>query len=553
MKSKIISLFLLTVFLSLSAISAADFTLSKSSLDFIEPDNSIEFSITPNNASILSSYSVTVPVIRDDSDNLIGIIVSGDLTDINSTSEINVSADVNYDELTVGNSYSGSLIITNTDDSADTMNLPISFISTFCKYGEVGGDLVISDFKVDNDDGDDNEWSPLDKITVEVEVSNDGDDKIRDVRVEIGLYNSDGKNLIKDMDDLDDEEIDLGSIKDGDDDTAIFTFTVPADFESETYRFVVKAYSDDLGEKEMCISHSSDLGNTYYETIDVERESDEENHIVVTNVRVTPDPSMCGEKLQLTAELFNIGDEDYEEQVKVTLQNRELGIDMERIIRGDFDQGDSETFDFELDIPQDADEKMYVLEFRTYYDYDEDDDVYEIVSEQRFAKTITVQGGCVDEEGEAQLIISAELDSETPEAIEGKQVVIKATLTNTGDAEETYTVTLSGNSAWSSLSSIDPQIVTLPAGTSKVVNIILTLDENSAGNQDFIIKTTSSKDKTVEQRVALNVIPEDEVDLGPFVEHLRNNWFIYLIVLINIILIIAIIAVVRRMVSPRAI
>ena len=41
---------------------------------------------------------------------------------------------------------------------------------TFCEEGEVGDDIIglleIIDVKIDNDDGDDTEWSPLDKITI---------------------------------------------------------------------------------------------------------------------------------------------------------------------------------------------------------------------------------------------------------------------------------------------------------------------------------------------------------------------------------------------------
>ena len=50
------------------------------------------------------------------------------------------------------------------------------------------------------------------------------------------------------------------------------------------------------------------------------------------------------------------------------------------------------------------------------------------------------------------------------------------------------------------------------------------------------------------------MLVEEGVTQDVVIEHLRENWFIYLIALINIILIIAIIAVVKSMVgkSPSA-
>ena len=53
-----------------------------------------------------------------------------------------------------------------------------------------------------------------------------------------------------------------------------------------------------------------------------------------------------------------------------------------------------------------------------------------------------------------------------------------------------------------------------------------------------------------EQKVALT-IEGDEAEFDAFSGHIRNNWFIYVIVLVNIVLIIAIILVIRSMVRPR--
>ena len=117
------------------------------------------------------------------------------------------------------------------------------------------------------------------------------------------------------------------------------------------------------------------------------------------------------------------------------------------------------------------------------------------------------------------------------------------------DETATYTVSVFGNSAWSSLDSIDPQVVTLEAGESKEVSIALEIDEDASGDKELTIKASSSNNE-VEQKVALS-IESDEAEFDAFSGHVRKNWFIYVIVLVNIILIIAIILVIRSMVRPR--
>ena len=556
--TKLITGCFLIALLAVSMIAAV-VIVNPTSLKFTQSDSQLTFTVTPPNGQT-ADYTFTAPttILQDNGNPVTFTFSPNNPTGVVAATPITVTPIADYNELTAGKTYSGNLVVKQVvqDDPAtpenetltETLNIPISFTKSFCKSGEQGTDLEITDFKIDNSDGDDEEWSPLDEIEIEIEVTNNGNDKIKDVTVELALFNSEGKNIIDDMDDLENEEIDLGSIKEDKEDTAIFTFKVPADFEADTYKLMVKAYSEDLNEENACTAVASDFDNGQYHRIDGERETEEEKHIIFNNIKISPSPAQCSERVQLTGEVFNIGDEDYEGQVKVTLFSQELGLNLEQVVRQDLDQGDSEVVDFEFDVPEETDEKIYILEFKTYYDYDEDDDTYDIVSEDKFTTTLRVEGNCEVEVKAAQ--ITAELDSETPEAVAGKQVIINAQLKNTGDVETAYTISVSGNSAWSNLVSLDPQTVTLAPGESKQVDIVLSIDKDAEGDQEFTIRA-SFDDQKVEQKVALSVSAEAEAQLGPVVEHLRANWFIYLIILINIILIIAIILVIRSMVAPR--
>lgn len=560
---KTLSMILLTAILAVSMIAAvANFTVAPTSLSFKEPTTQLTFTITPpaqdnNPATPLVPYSYTIafPTILQNNGqpvtfSLSGTHVNGNLIQaITSPEIVTLTSSVNYNEISIGKTYSGNIVITNVEDDTKTLNLPVSFIGSFCKSGEKGTDLEISDVKISNSDGDDEEWSPLDEVEIEVEVSNNGDEKISDIIVELGLFNQEGKNIVKDLEFEDKKEIDLGSIKDSDEDTAIFKFKVPKDFDSENYKLTIKAYSDDKKEENLCTSSSSDLNNEFYQTISGTREEDEERHIIVDNIQFSPTIAQCNEKVQVTSEVVNIGDEDYQDQVKITLFNKDLNLNLEKIIRKDMDQGDSEVAEFEFDVPQGTAEKLYTLEFKTYYDYDEDDNNYDLESDEKFIATLRVEGNC--QITKKAVRITAELDDETPEAKPGKQVIVNADIKNTGDVETTYTISVSGNTAWSELVSIEPQL-TLKAGESRKVAVVLDISEEAEGDKEFTIKATFDG-QIADQKVQLSLetAAEQETELGPVVQHLKNNWFIYLIILVNIILIIAIVLVIRSMVSPR--
>ncbi|HLC82983.1 MAG TPA: putative S-layer protein [Bacteroidia bacterium] len=542
-------------FLSISLVFAASFAVTPTSLKFAEPQDKATFTITPQN-NVVSSYTVTFPSILQENGQpvLFSLANPNDLVNINAAKVITINANVDYNEISIGKTYSGNMIVQNANDANDTLTVPITITSSFCSAGEKGTDLEISDVSIDNSDGDDDEWSPLDQVEISVEVSNNGNEKIKDVFVTLGIYDSAGKNIVKDLEDLDDDEIKLGSINDGDEDTATFNFIVPADFESGNFRLVVKAFSDDLGENVLCIAHASDLDNSVYQSITGDREEDEEKQVIFHNIKLTPSPAQCGDRVQVTGEVANIGDEDYEDQVKVTIFNQELDLNTEKIVRKDLDQGDSELVDFEFDVPQDTQEKSYIIEFKTHYEYDEDDDDYGITSDEEFTQSLRVEGGCgtvpTPQEG-SNVVVSAQLNPDTPQAIAGQQLVINARLQNTGTTETNYVVSITGNNDWAQVVSVEPKVVTLAPGQSRDVAIVLLLNNDVSGDKEFVIRTTFDG-KTKDQRVSVPIAtePVSNDQLSPVLEHLRANWFIYLIILVNVILIIAIILVIRSMVSP---
>ena len=511
MKSKIFSMFLITALLSLALVSAVDFTFDPS-ID----SNTFNTGLENIDAS-LTTLSIQYP---DGAEMPFTIYYNGGNVTINTTN-------IDYSELILGSSYTGNLFVSNTTDNK---TYEIEVKSTYCTEGCNDEYLELDvDFKNKGIGEEDTEWYPFDEIEVEITVDNIYDEDIDDIVVEWCLYNPDKGKCT----DIEEEENDF-NLKDGKDKTITLNLVInPEDISDKTedYIFYAKAYSDDkdYGEDTSCVEFSED--------IKIMRD----NFMILNNV-IIPTSVPCDEILQISGEVWNIGD-DEEEDVSMRIYNKDLGLN-EIIELGDIDEFDSTDFEFEYKLPKELKEKLYVLEFRIF---DEDGDMYENDNDDEsiYLYQFKVEGNCKKEETKAQ--INAELDSETPEAIAGKQVIIKTTIKNTGDIETDYSLSVSGNSVWSNIVSIEPSSMTLAPGLSKEVKIILLIDEQAEGEKEFTIKATHGE-QTTEQKIALSIIKKDS-KLDKILEHLKINWFIYVIVIINLILIIAIISVVRRILS----
>jgi hypothetical protein len=240
----------------------------------------------------------------------------------------------------------------------------------FCDPGENGTDLEIKNIDIDNKDGDDDEWTLLNEIMIEVEIEKDGDENIDDVMVELGFFDESEENVADDLDFFtrDEEEADLGKIRDGDEETAIFHFKIPADIEAGDYELRIKAYSDDLGEENLCTETSDDFSDDTFESIEILQEEDEGKFIAFDEIILSPEQPLCGETVRLQVDVVNIGDED-QDQIKVNLEIKELEISESVEIREEVDEGEDEEVTITFILPDDAEGNTYDLELSAEYDY----------------------------------------------------------------------------------------------------------------------------------------------------------------------------------------
>ncbi len=424
--------------------------------------------------------------------------------------------------------YSTTLIATGTSSSAVSQIL--SFQSSPNEYAD-NGNLNIDDvdLSVTKGFGDDTEWYPLDKIEVNVDVSNDGSKEIRNIVIEWGLYDMQNSKWV-----VDGEEDDF-NLDEHDGKTVDFSFTLDRLNRIENngdYIFYVwtTGYDKETDNKTSTFSSKS---------IDIILD----NHFVVLDsLKVVGTPS-CGDEVQITGEVWNIGEDD-ENDVYLKVFNTELGIS-KTVTVGDIDSLESKDLLFNVAIPNDAEDgRTYDL---TFLVYDESDDIFENSNgdEAEFTVPLTIESGSCST---VPLVsVSANLESE---AKAGEDFTVRATITNTATTRKTFSLELSDYSDWASLVSIDKTSLVLNAGDSQDVLIKLKANENMRGEHTFNIVMREGN-KILTQPVSVSVAGKGFNLTGLFTGFGEGNTYLWVIGALNVILVLIIIIVAVRVVRKK--
>ena len=490
--------------------------------------NSTTFTV---NSSISSNFSFpTTATITDADGNTITLSISN-TTSILSTQT--ATFNVNTTAISSGfnlekDTKAITITATNASNSSDsnTTSITLTFDNqNFCSSGDQGGNLTFGKVNIDNTKGfgeDDDEWYPLDKIEVDIRVDNDGKDDIDDIIVEWGVYSTKEDKFV-----IDDEESEF-NLKDGKKETITVDFQVdPDDLNTDMgddYVLYVKAYSDNLGEDNECIGNSDDI------TITIE------NDFVVLDDISIPEIASCGSEMQITADVWNIGEDD-QEDVYVTIYNKELGINQDVTV-GYVDSLENERLSTSAEIPADAEEKFYTVKF---WVYDEDNEVYENDNndDSEFNVPFKVEGSC-GMEAESKVLVSASLESGGKA---GEELLVKSIVSNTGNELTTYTIRATGYTNWASSVSQDLNTVVLSAGDSREVLFTFNVDKDVSGDQLFNVEVISGDQVISKQPVSVTI----EKSGFAFPGDIEDNKYLWGIAIINVILIIAIISIVIRM------
>ncbi|MBM3232686.1 putative S-layer protein [Candidatus Pacearchaeota archaeon] len=434
--------------------------------------------------------------------------------------------------------------ITATSAEGATANIGYNIRKTFCSVGQVSSNLTLKNVDITEYNEDDDTWKPADRITLEVEVKANTVDSVDDVVVELGFFNEAGVNVVDDLIFVGkaDEEVDLGDIDDDDEEIAKFEFRVPADMSKGNYKLAVKAYSDNEGESKVCVDTAGDFGSTFfYKPIKIENEKDEGRFVIFDNIKINPAEATCGDTVALTTDVFNIGTKR-QDQVKVNLFNKELGLDKSFEIKKDLDVGDKQKgISFSFIVPKTAADKKYNLELTADYDYDDDQNEYDVSSDEStdvalkvFGCNPTTVNGAGTPTAKAEIV--AAVDSEV--AV-GKNVVIKATIKNVGNNTNTYALGVSGIDSWAKLTDASSRTVTLAPGQSRDVSFTLTPNADVKGEQKLVVEAISDRTDSKTYSVTFPESKSTGINLG-------GNTLLWIVGIMNVVLLILIILVAIR-------
>ncbi|MBI2630310.1 putative S-layer protein [Candidatus Pacearchaeota archaeon] len=491
--------------------------------------NKTSITLANNGNTALSGLTISYSPAINDSRRTATIAFSPSTISLLNAGEsqiINITASV-PDNFNLGD-YTTTITAGNSQTSATTT---LTLSQGFCLKGNVGSGLDIrnvDDKQLDNTD--EWEWYPEQNIEIDVRVRNNAGEDLDGV-LEYGLYDPANNDFV----DLDEDTIDF-SIDDGKSEDITIKLKIPSDIDSEVasknFRLYIKVYED--GDEDTRCADIQD--NSLYQTVEVKKNK---RDLTISDVTF-PTSALCGDSLSFRSVLYNIGRSD-EDKVKVVAYNRDLGINATKEF-SNFDIGDSASLNFDFTVPGNITEKQYTLNFRTYYDYDSDDETYSASETKDFI--LSVSGGCQSSSTSSATILPVLVSAES-EIKAGNEIIIKATIKNTGASRTNYLVSVQGNEAFSSVQSINPSLLTLDGGVSGDSLVTLKLNSDAAGEQQFNIKL-SFNGKEISQPVSISVA-DSGFSFGNFGDTIKNNWIVVFIVLINIILIVAIIIVIVRM------
>ncbi len=511
----IFALSLLILAVMVSGVSAFSINPSSNTLTFTQSGEVQGLNLTSSGGGDLYNISTLIT-----SNSGASFSITPKTANNVSKSIFNVSLTGTSGTFYYGDSASGTLLLTAQNISGNYSNATVNlkYVKSFCRYGEVGADNISMDIiGIKNDgSGSDQQWYPLDTIEIKVRVYNhDTHNDANDI-LQLGLFreNSDS-NIAGDLRWLQDSDQVSINVPSDSSEVYTFTFQVNPDIDtSKNYRLMLKAYSDDVGEKKICTGFPEGIsdygGSSYYASINIKKESSSSKAVVV-DTSALPDvtTAQCGQQVTLSPMIYNIGSQDYKSQILVKLYNSELGLNLNQTLPGNLNSGDGVQAPFTFTIPRNATEATSKISFTTYYGYNTNNNGYNLggsyytyASDNTFNTLLTVKGNCVYATP-ATTQVQASLQSGGKA---GEPLVIQAAITNTGSKTVSYSFGLEGYNSWATLSGINPSNITLAPGQSQNVALNMNINKDATGgNKQFTLDVYSNGYLITQQPLSLSV------------------------------------------------
>ncbi len=510
---------------------------SSPSLSFVQIGSTLSSTVSSTKIALNNTGNIALTNIVFNLSGDLNFTLSSGAIPLLAAGTISSPIDINAD---LSRLHFGENTATVTARSAEGTSATntYSIRKSFCSSGVRSTNLTLRNVDIVEYNEKADTWKPGDGITLEAEVKSNVPDS-DDIVIEMALFDEQGNDVTGDLTFVskDKEQVDVGNIGD-DSETATFEFRVPADMDKGNYRLAVKAFSDSEGEDKVCNDISGDFGsNLYFKPIKIENEKEEGRYIVFDNARTTPNQATCGDSVALTTDVFNIGTKK-QERTRVNLVNRELGINQQFEIKKTMNVGDKQKgVSFIFTLPRNAADKTYNLELTADYNYDKGQDEYDISSETSTDVPLKVFG-CTPSVADAsskKADITANVESEVAA---GKDVVIKSTLRNVGNATTKYALVIKNVDSWATIKEVSfDKIIELAPGQSKDITFILVAKDTAKGVQSLLIEAVS--DRATDSKTFTVTFPETKaagLNLG-------GNTLLWIIGAVNVVLLIIIVLV----------
>lgn len=507
----LVSLMLLSVNTALAAPSLS-LTWITSPSDLYQGQNAtISYNITNNGDSALTSYNWTLSIA---SLNITSTVTATNLA-------VNASTTGEYTILTNDSTNVGAKTVSitaagtnGTVSNSTSLSGSFNVIYPYCEVRN-SGEIRIVDI-VNEDDIDGEKFYPLETIDIKLKLENTDEDDSHKVIIEVVL--------VQDNEEVSDTDSDYKlKIDEDNKETVTVNMTLPADLDAGDYYLYVKVYNDD------------DEDNCEQEVMQIEIKKSS-NEVVIDNLEIPKNVS-CGSITEIGGKVFNIGKND-EEKVKIVYNNG-FGVSSEYEFNS-LDSGEDKSLGLALEVPKNATEGVYSIKFDIYYEYDEDDEIYE--TKDSITRSFKVLGDC------QQLISSQTITTEASTALSGVESEVRVTITNTGTVSQTFTTTATAE--WAEIGSITPASVTLAAGEQKEIIIKLEAKPSTdIGAHDMLVTVQhggTSESKTVSVNVQKSSAKAGLIEQLKFQLKYNPTW-----VIIDTVLVIGIIATVVLLLSNK--
>ena len=435
----------------------------------------------------------------------------------------------------------------NITDGNSTATGKINFKDNYCYSTpnlENGISVSIDNVKTLSGYGSENEWYVGNNMEIKFDVSNSANYDLRNAKLEWVIYTTSGKRI-------DHGTSDSFSLNSGDDKTVREDITLDSHTQDLLGSNLI-IYAKVSGK-----AYNSGSNREYNGNLTCESMKDSNDYSVAsygnnggmviptdlsvngiplnnTNAAIYNQNVSCESSVTLSGNLYNIGDSD-ESNPYLVISSPDLNVS-KLITFNTINSLDTSSFTYTFNIPSEMKQKLYQVALKVY---DDNNDIYQGIDGNDVAKYVylNVYGNCVF----YAPTVSANLEGT---ARAGRDATINFTVTNNQDKQMTYALSLENYNSWATLSSINPSYLVIPAHSTQTAKINLKLNDNSEGQHNFNIITSTGDRKLLTQPVSITV-DKKGFKLSDYLK--KNTLELIGFILLDLIILLAIIIVAYRL------